>query len=95
MTSEIFFSYIIPTIGRASLETAVKSVLDQKFSHAEFEVVVVNDSGTPLPQADWQDSPRVASSTRTNPNAVLPATAEPRSQRKISRLPRRRRLDPA
>ena len=59
MTSEIFFSYIIPTIGRASLETAVKSVLDQEFSHAEFEVVVVNDSGNPLPHADWQDSPRV------------------------------------
>lgn len=59
MTSEIFFSYIVPTIGRASLETAVKSVLEQDFSRADFEVVVVNDSGNPLPQADWQDSPRV------------------------------------
>ena len=59
MTSEIFFSYIIPTIGRASLETAVKSVLEQEFSQAEFEVIVVNDSGDPLPKADWQDSPRI------------------------------------
>jgi hypothetical protein len=60
MNPEIFFSYIIPTIGRASLETAVKSVLDQEFSHAEFEVVVVNDSGNPLPHADWLASPRVS-----------------------------------
>jgi glycosyltransferase involved in cell wall biosynthesis len=60
MNPEIFFSYIIPTIGRASLETAVKSVLDQEFSHAEFEVVVVNDSGNPLPHANWLASPRVS-----------------------------------
>ena len=60
MTSDVFFSYIIPTIGRASLETAVKSVLDQEFSHAEFEVIVVNDSGKPLPEADWHNSPRVS-----------------------------------
>lgn len=60
MTPEIFFSYIIPTIGRASLETAVKSVLEQDFSYADFEVVVVNDSGKPLPQADWLVSPRIS-----------------------------------
>lgn len=59
MTSEIFFSYIVPTIGRASLETAVKSVLDQEFSQADFEVVVVNDSGNPLTHADWHASPRI------------------------------------
>ena len=59
MTSEIFFSYIIPTIGRDSLEIAVKSVLDQELPDADFEVVVVNDSGNPLPNADWQHSPRV------------------------------------
>lgn len=59
LTSEIFFSYIIPTIGRTSLETAVKSVLEQDFSHADFEVVVVNDSGNLLAQEDWQASPRV------------------------------------
>ena len=59
MDSEIFFSYIIPTIGRDSLEIAVKSVLDQELPDADFEVVVVNDSGNPLPNADWQHSPRV------------------------------------
>jgi glycosyltransferase involved in cell wall biosynthesis len=57
--AEIFFSYIIPTIGRTSLEIAVKSVLTQDFSHADFEVVVVNDSGSPLRKADWQADPRV------------------------------------
>lgn len=59
LTSEIFFSYIIPTIGRSSLDIAVRSVLDQEFSIAEFEVIVVNDSGDPLPDADWHFSPRV------------------------------------
>lgn len=59
MRSEIFFSYIIPTIGRASLETAVKSILDQDFTRADFEVIIVNDSGNPLPEADWHASPRV------------------------------------
>ena len=56
---EVFFSYIIPTIGRASLEVAAQSVLTQQFSQADFEVVIVNDSGQPLPKADWHDSPRV------------------------------------
>lgn len=55
----MLISYIIPTIGRSSLQTAVKSVLDQESPQAEFEVIVVNDSGSPLPKEDWQDSPRV------------------------------------
>lgn len=59
MTSEIFFSYIIPTIGRTSLDIAVKSVLTQDFSDAEYQIIVVNDSGSPLRKADWQTSPRV------------------------------------
>jgi glycosyltransferase involved in cell wall biosynthesis len=59
LNNEIFFSYIIPTIGRKSLKTAVNSVLDQDFSHADFEVIVVNDSGHPLPAEKWQTSPRV------------------------------------
>ena len=59
MAPEIFFSYIIPTIGRLSLETAVGSVLKQDFSEAEFEVIVVNDSGRALPDADWHTSPQV------------------------------------
>jgi glycosyltransferase involved in cell wall biosynthesis len=56
---DMFSSYIIPTIGRSSLAVAVKSVLEQDFSQAEFEVIVVNDSGNSLPEADWQASPRV------------------------------------
>lgn len=48
-----FCSYIIPTIGRKSLETAVQSILTQDFEHG-FEVIVINDSGSPLPDADWQ-----------------------------------------
>ena len=60
MTSEILFSYIIPTIGRTSLKTAVKSVLNQKLNGANFEVIVVNDSGTPLQKENWQDAPQVS-----------------------------------
>ena len=59
MTSDVFFSYVIPTIGRRSLDTAVKSVLNQDFPHADFEVLVVNDTGQRLFQADWHASPRV------------------------------------
>ena len=57
--SEIYFSYIIPTIGRKSLGTTVLSVLTQDSPHADFEVIVVNDSGSPLRHADWQADPRV------------------------------------
>lgn len=59
LTSKVFFSYIIPTIGRASLDRAVQSVLTQHVSHADFEIIVVNDSGNPLPAVDWMVSPRV------------------------------------
>ena len=55
----MFCSTIIPTIGRSSLSRAVCSVLDQEFSHDDFEVIVVNDSGRALPYMDWQNSPRV------------------------------------
>jgi glycosyltransferase involved in cell wall biosynthesis len=41
------------------LDVAVNSVLTQDFSQAEFEVIVVNDSGNPLPKSDWQDAARV------------------------------------
>ena len=49
----------MPTIGRSSLNVAVGSVLTQDFCCAEFEVIVVNDSGRPLQEADWHASPRV------------------------------------
>jgi glycosyltransferase involved in cell wall biosynthesis len=55
----MFCSTVIPTIARPSLSRAVKSVLNQEFSAADFEVIVVNDSGRPLPTASWQHSERV------------------------------------
>jgi glycosyltransferase involved in cell wall biosynthesis len=55
----MFLSTVIPTIGRSTLGRTVQSVLDQAFETSEFEVIVVNDSGQPLPGADWQRSHRV------------------------------------
>lgn len=59
MTTKILISYVIPTIGRSSLPMAVKSVLDQDMPQVGCEVIVVNDSGNPLPEEDWQTSPCV------------------------------------
>lgn len=55
----IFCSTIIPTVNRSTLSSTVSSLLDQAFSAADFEVIVVNDSGQPLPDMDWQHSERV------------------------------------
>lgn len=55
----VFVSTIIPTVGRQTLTRAVKSVLSQQFDKAEFEVIVVNDSGNNLFQTEWLDSPKV------------------------------------
>jgi glycosyltransferase involved in cell wall biosynthesis len=55
----IFCSAIIPTVGRSTLSRAVESVLQQDISGADFEVLVINDSGKPLPNASWQKSPKV------------------------------------
>jgi glycosyltransferase involved in cell wall biosynthesis len=55
----MFCSTIIPTVGRETLARAVNSVLDQEFGHEDFEVIVVNDTGRPLPDEDWQHSDRV------------------------------------
>ena len=56
----MFCSTIIPTIGRPSLNRAVESVLSQGFVNEDcFEVIVVNDSGKELPDAEWQRSERV------------------------------------
>jgi len=55
----MFCSTIIPTIGRPTISRAVQSVLDQAFTAADFEIIVVNDSGQPLPEAAWQKSKRV------------------------------------
>ena len=55
----IFCSTIIPTINRSTLSRAIYSVLDQDFRAADFEVIVVNDSGQTLPDMDWQHHERV------------------------------------
>ena len=55
----MFCSVIIPTIGRDTLTRAVRSVLEQTLTAAPFEVIVVNDSGRPLPPAGWQQSNQV------------------------------------
>lgn len=55
----IFSSTIIPTINRITLSRAVHSVLDQKFDRDDFEVIVVNDSGSSLPEMEWMHSKRV------------------------------------
>jgi glycosyltransferase involved in cell wall biosynthesis len=55
----MFWSTVIPTIGRQTLGRAVHSVLNQTLAADASEVIVVNDSGQPLPQADWQGSERV------------------------------------
>lgn len=55
----MFISTIIPTVNRPSLSRAVHSVLGQDFPKDNFEVIVVNDSGHPLPEADWLQSSQV------------------------------------
>jgi glycosyltransferase involved in cell wall biosynthesis len=50
----MFISTVIPTIGRATLARAVCSVLQQGLTQEECEVIVVNDSGKPLPSEEWQ-----------------------------------------
>jgi len=55
----MFCSTVIATIGRPELSRAVDSVLTQIFTAADFEVIVVNDSGKPLPVETWQTDPRV------------------------------------
>lgn len=55
----MFSSTIIPTIGRDTLTRAVESVLEQSFTADTFEVIVVNDTGRPLPPAPWQNAANV------------------------------------
>jgi glycosyltransferase involved in cell wall biosynthesis len=55
----VFCSTIIPTINRSTLSRAVHSVLDQDFEMEDFEVIVVNDSGSLLPEMDWMHSAHV------------------------------------
>ncbi len=55
----MFCSAIIPTICRPTLTRSVASVLNQEFNQDDFEVIVVNDTGKPLPEMEWQQSPHV------------------------------------
>ena len=51
---------IITTFKREIwLARAVNSVLQQGYSESDLEVIVVNDSGDPLGEAEWQHDPRV------------------------------------
>lgn len=52
----MFCSAIIPTVGRPTLSRAVQSILTQHLPDGQFEVLVINDSGEPLPEGDWQQS---------------------------------------
>jgi len=61
----MFCTTVIPSIGRPTLSRAVESVLNQQFTEADIEVVVVNDSGRSLPQANWNRS-RVVQVIETN-----------------------------
>ena len=55
----MFCSAIIPTINRLTLSRSVFSVLNQEFSDDEFEIIVVNDTGQPLSDMEWQHSDKV------------------------------------
>jgi glycosyltransferase involved in cell wall biosynthesis len=55
----MFCSTVIPTIGRATLVRAVESVLAQECDLDQHEVIVINDSGKPLPPQGFEDDPRV------------------------------------
>lgn len=57
--TEVFCSTIIPTVNRPTLSCAVQSVLDQVSTEADFEVIVVNDSGRPFREMEWQHCKRV------------------------------------
>lgn len=41
------------------MDVAVNSILSQELSQANFEIIVVNDSGNTLPKSDWHSSPHV------------------------------------
>lgn len=41
------------------MEVAINSILSQELSQANFEIIVVNDSGEVLPESGWRLSPRI------------------------------------
>jgi hypothetical protein len=52
-------STVIPTINRPYTERAVKSALAQDLDPESHEIIVVNDSGKPLPDVDWLKSSQI------------------------------------
>src|SRR5512139_2062944 len=52
----MFCSVVIPTINRPTLSRSVYSVLNQDFSADDFEIIIVNDTGQPLPDMEWLHS---------------------------------------
>jgi len=57
--NSMFCSVIIPTIGRDTVSRTVHSILDQNFVEGGIEIIIVNDSGQPLPKTEWQQLPEV------------------------------------
>lgn len=55
----ILCTTIIPTVGRTTLARAVRSALDQDLGPDQHQIIVVNDSGQPLPAEAWQQSPQI------------------------------------
>jgi len=69
----MFISTIIPTLGRPTLSRAVQSVLDQTIisEDIEFEIIVVNNSGQPLPVESWHKDPHVRSINTKKGNYII------------------------
>lgn len=57
--NEIFCSCVISTVGRGTVVRAVNSVVSQSLEGGGFEVILVNDSGKPLPDQGWERSDRL------------------------------------
>jgi len=55
----ILCSTIIPTINRPTLTRSVESALEQGIDPRRHEIIVVNNSGSPLRKEDWHRSPNV------------------------------------
>lgn len=71
----VFSSTIVATIGRATLSRTVESVLSQEIDSGDFEVIVVNDSGSPLPAEKWHTSPRIVFLNTGKRNQVFASNA--------------------
>ena len=48
-----FCSIVVPTVARSTLQRTVCSLLGQSVARSAYEIIVVNDSGQPLPDAPW------------------------------------------